>query len=63
MFLQDRAQMGDGLNFDGLIGCDSVLKVLQEYKSTICMAREKGQDPIASGKLELNFLFVGAPGS
>ena len=54
--------MGDGLNFDGLVGCDSVLKVLQEYKATISMARERGQDPVVSGKLELNFLFVGAPG-
>lgn len=47
---------------EGLIGCEEVIQTLREYHATIVMQQDKGIDPITSGKLELNFLFVGPPG-
>jgi len=49
--------------FEGLIGCDAVVQMLRQYRATILFSREKGQDAVASGKLELNFRFVGPPGT
>jgi hypothetical protein len=56
-------KVSDGLNFDGLIGCDSVRKVLMDYRATILMGRDQGKGVIENGQLELNFQFVGPPGN
>jgi hypothetical protein len=48
--------------FSGLVGCDKIILKLREYQATINMDRVMGQDPIANGILELNFLFVGPHG-
>lgn len=39
------------------------LQMIREYKATFAMLKERGQDPIGSGKLELNFRFVGPSGT
>lgn len=49
--------------FEGLVGCDNIIKVMKEYSSTIKYAQSKGKDLIADGKFELNFQLVGPPGT
>eukprot|EP00884_Botryococcus_braunii_P010986 jgi/Botrbrau1/1988/Bobra.0052s0030.1 len=47
--------------FSDLIGCKSVLDVLRGYKNTITLAKKQGRDPLK--QMELNFIFVGNPGT
>eukprot|EP00198_Chlamydomonas_reinhardtii_P002822 XP_001692158.1 predicted protein [Chlamydomonas reinhardtii] len=47
--------------FDDLIGCREVLAKLREWQATILACQAIGRDPLAS--FELNFRFVGAPGT
>ncbi|KAG2423774.1 hypothetical protein HXX76_015050 [Chlamydomonas incerta] len=47
--------------FDDLIGCKEVLAKLREWQATIRGCQAMGRDPLAS--FELNFRFVGAPGT
>ncbi|MEW5313864.1 MAG: hypothetical protein WDW38_005396 [Sanguina aurantia] len=47
--------------FKDLVGCKSVLEKLKEYQSTITASQQLGKDPLDS--FELNFLFVGSPGT
>ncbi|KXZ57083.1 hypothetical protein GPECTOR_5000g1310 [Gonium pectorale] len=47
--------------FGDLIGCKSVLAKLREWQATIRACQAVGRDPLQS--FELNFRFVGAPGS
>lgn len=46
--------------FSDLVGCQEVLARLQEWQATISACQALGKDPLES--MELNFLFVGAPG-
>jgi hypothetical protein len=59
----DNRNIDDETLFADLIGCDEVIKVLKEYKSTLIALQKKGQDPFSSGVLECNFRFVGSPGT
>ncbi|KAG2452041.1 hypothetical protein HYH02_003079 [Chlamydomonas schloesseri] len=47
--------------FDDLIGCKEVLAKLREWQATITACQAMGRDPLAS--FELNFRFVGSPGT
>jgi hypothetical protein len=47
--------------FSDLIGCQSVLQKLREYQATIKLAQDQGKDPLKL--MDLNFLFVGNPGT
>eukprot|EP00798_Chlamydomonas_sp_ICE-L_P024107 gene24107-9682_t len=47
--------------FDDLIGCKEVLEQMKDMQATILGCQRKGKDPLAS--MELNFCFVGAPGT
>lgn len=48
--------------FKDLVGCkDSLMAKLQEYQDTIATSTKLGGDPLVG--LELNFLFVGSPGT
>ncbi|WIA14243.1 hypothetical protein OEZ85_002779 [Tetradesmus obliquus] len=47
--------------FSDLIGCQSVLAKLKEWQATITASQALGKDPLDS--FELNFTFVGAPGT
>lgn len=48
--------------FKDLVGCkESLMAKLKEYQDTIATSTKLGRDPLAG--LELNFLFVGAPGT
>ncbi|MEW5300661.1 MAG: hypothetical protein WDW36_003575 [Sanguina aurantia] len=47
--------------FQDLVGCTSVLEKLKEYQATITASQQLGKDPLDS--FELNFLFVGSPGT
>jgi hypothetical protein len=58
----DNSSEGEDI-FAGLIGCDDIIRTLKEYRATIAMGMEKGQQAFENEKLELNFLFVGPPGT
>jgi len=47
--------------FGDLIGCNAVIRQMQEYRATISMAKKRGNDPLKN--LKLNFRFVGSPGT
>lgn len=47
--------------FQDLVGCKEVLHKLKEYQATITASQQLGMDPLQS--FELNFLFVGSPGT
>jgi Holliday junction resolvasome RuvABC ATP-dependent DNA helicase subunit len=47
--------------FADIIGCSEVLETLREYEKTIKVKRAQGRDPFDT--LELNFLFLGSPGT
>ena len=50
-----------GLNeddiFAGIVGCDNLMRLFQEYKGAVSMSKDKGRDPRES--VGWNFLFVG----
>lgn len=58
---EGEARRADDKIFADLIGCQEVMRKLKEYQSTIAMGQAKGLDPLA--EMELNFLFVGSPGT
>lgn len=62
-FVEKESNDTDKTLFGDLIGCDEIVQTLKEYEATILTAKEKGRDAIAEGILELNFRFVGAPGT
>ncbi|MEW5315789.1 MAG: hypothetical protein WDW38_007194 [Sanguina aurantia] len=47
--------------FKDLVGCKAVLDKLKDYQATITASQKLGRDPLAA--FELNFLFVGSPGT
>lgn len=47
--------------FEGLVGCEEVMMKLKEYQATVKASQKLGIDPLSS--FELNFLFVGSPGT
>jgi AAA lid domain/ATPase family associated with various cellular activities (AAA) len=47
--------------FGDLVGCDAVKKVLHEYRNHFLYLKKRGKEPLE--KLQLNFRFVGSPGT
>jgi hypothetical protein len=47
--------------FEGLVGCDSVKKKLEEYRQTIALTKKQGLDP--KDLIDFNFVFAGSPGT
>ena len=47
--------------FQGLVGCDQMIKKMEELRSTIEFCRKKGQDP--NSFIEYNYIFSGPPGT
>lgn len=47
--------------FKDLVGCKEVMLKLKEFQATIKASQRLGMDPLSS--FELNFLFVGSPGT
>lgn len=56
-------ELSDQSLFGDLVGCQNIIEVLKEYRDTINAAKLKGKDAVAEGLLELNFRFVGSPGT
>jgi hypothetical protein len=48
--------------FGDLIGCDAVAKVVERFRSTLCMMKEKGLNQSTSNLFSLTFQFTGNPG-
>ncbi|KAG1675261.1 hypothetical protein FOA52_016292 [Chlamydomonas sp. UWO 241] len=59
-FLPPRPVCSGGV-LDDLVGCDSVLAKLEEWRAVIEMAKRTGSNPLQA--MELNFRFVGSPGT
>ena len=47
--------------FADLVGCDGIVSKLRELQATIAVSQELGQDPLEH--FEMNFLFLGSPGT
>ncbi|PNH08303.1 NFX1-type zinc finger-containing protein 1 [Tetrabaena socialis] len=60
-FLPPRERSDPAGIFDDLIGCREVLDKLRDWQATIRACQAMGRDPLQS--FELNFRFVGAPGT
>jgi DNA replication protein DnaC len=58
--IEEEGRNADGI-FADLVGCEDVKKKLKEYQATLAMCQERGLDPLA--EMQLNFLFVGPPGT
>lgn len=61
-FCPDEASKSDPAEiFKDLVGNRAVLEKLKQYQATITASQKLGMDPLKN--FELNFLFVGSPGT